>query len=197
MEFYSTDFLVMMDYIEDISVITDPDKPSAIHLYQVKTKSAGRQYLLSTVISEKWFQKLYSNAKKYGTYTSSASVVCNTDIVASSSEVFPNEKTSLDDGTIQTNISKIREAIAKDQGIDIKDVDLSKFFFVRSTLSTKGHKEEAEHQFQDFLLKQDFHFLSEMKMQTNPSSPAREETHRSVGLFSAFGHLERESKGGS
>ena len=155
MEFYSTDYLVMMDYIEDISIITDPDKPSAIHLYQVKTKSAGRQYLLSTVISEKWFQKLYSNAKKYGTYTSSASVVCNTDIVASSSEVFPNEKTSLDDGTIQTNISKIREAIAKDQGIDIKDVDLSKFFFVRSTLSTKGHKEEAEHQFQDFLLKQD------------------------------------------
>lgn len=155
MEFYATDFLVMMDYIEDISVINDPENPSAIHLYQVKTKSADKQYLLSTVISEKWFQKLYTNAKKYGTYTSSASVVCNTDVTISGSEVFPNEKTSLDDVTIQTNIQKIRKAIADDQGINVKDVDLSKFFFVRSTLSTKGHKEETEHQFQDFLLKQD------------------------------------------
>lgn len=35
-DFYSTDFLIMMDYIEDVSVISDPDNPSAIHLYQVK-----------------------------------------------------------------------------------------------------------------------------------------------------------------
>ena len=81
MEFYTTDFLVMMDYIEDISVINDPESPTAIHLYQVKTKSADKQYQLKTVISEEWFQKLYRNAKKYGTYTSSASVVCNTDLM--------------------------------------------------------------------------------------------------------------------
>ena len=155
MEFYTTDFLVMMDYIEDISVINDPSSPSEIHLYQVKTKSADRQYLFSTVLSEEWYQKLYRNAKKYGTYTSSASVVCNTDVIVSGSEVFPNEKTSLDDATIQVNIQKIRKAIADDQGIDVQDVDLSKFFFVRSTLSTKGHKEETEHKFQDFLYKQD------------------------------------------
>ena len=66
MEFYTTDFLVMMDYIEDMSVINDPGRPSAIHLYQVKTKSADKQYSLPTVISEEWFQKLYRNAKKYG-----------------------------------------------------------------------------------------------------------------------------------
>lgn len=155
MEFYTTDFLVMMDYIEDISIISDPENPSAIHLYQVKTKSSDKQYLLSTVIAEKWFQKLYVNAQKYGIYTSSASVVCNTDVVSYGTEVFPNERTSLDDSAIQSNIQKIRKAIAKDQGVDVKDVDLSKFFFVRSTLSTKGHKEETEHQFQDFLLKQD------------------------------------------
>ncbi len=33
MDFYSTDFLVMMDYIEDVSVISDPDNPSAMHIY--------------------------------------------------------------------------------------------------------------------------------------------------------------------
>ncbi|MEA4921403.1 MAG: dsDNA nuclease domain-containing protein [Clostridiaceae bacterium] len=158
MEFYSTDFLIMMDYIEDVSVIRDPSRPSAIHLYQVKTKSSDKQYLLSTVIGDEWFQKLYANAQKYKDFLSSASVVCNTDIVASvtksGTEIFPNAKTSLDDKTIQLNIKKIRTAIALDQKIKENDVDLSRFYFVRSTLSTKGHKEEVEHQFQDFLLEQ-------------------------------------------
>lgn len=159
MEFYSTDFLIMMDYIEDVSIISDPRVPSSIHLYQVKTKSSDKQYLLSTVIGDKWFQKLYKNAQKYGEYLGSASVVCNTDIVTSlstqSCEVFPNARTVLDDKAIQNNTKKIRKAIANDQKVDEVDVDLSKFYFVRSMLSTKGHKEEVEHQFQNFLFKQD------------------------------------------
>lgn len=155
MDYYKTDFLVMMDYIEDVSVICNPDNPAAIHLYQIKTKSSDKQYLLSTVVSEKWFQKLYVNAKKYGEYTESAAVVCNTDVVSSGVSIFPNEKTSLDDASVQSNVQKIKKAIAKDQKINASDVDLSKFYFIRSTLSTKGHKEETEHKFQDFLLAQD------------------------------------------
>lgn len=155
MDFYSTDFLVMMDYIEDVSVISDPDNPSAIHLYQIKTKSTDRQYLLSAVIKDEWFQKLYRNALKYSDYVDSASLVCNTDIVVSGTEVFPNERTGLDDKSIEENIKKIRKAIAKDQNVNEADIDLSNFFFVRSLLSTKNHKAEAEHEFQDFLLGQD------------------------------------------
>ena len=159
MEFYSTDFLIMMDYIEDVSVISDPDAPSAIHLYQVKTKSSDKQYLMSAVIGDKWFQKLYANAQKYGEHLGSASVVCNTDIVTSNSkpgsEVFSNARTVLDDKTVQANIKKIRKAIADDQKVNESEIDLSKFYFVRSTLSTKGHKEEVEHQFQGFLLTKD------------------------------------------
>lgn len=69
--------------------------------------------------------------------------------------MFANAKTVLDDKAIQSNIKKIRRAIADDQQIAEADIDLSKFYFVRSTLSTKGHKEEVEHQFQNFLFKQD------------------------------------------
>lgn len=159
MKFYPTDFLIMMDYIEDVSIISDPDAPSAIHMYQVKTKSSDKQYLLSTVIGDKWFQKLYANAQKYEGYLGSASVVCNTDIVTSLSrqncEVFANARTILDDKAIQANIKKICKAIADDQQVAEADIDLSKFYFVRSTLSTKGHKEEVEHQFQDFLFRRD------------------------------------------
>lgn len=159
MEFYSMDFLVMMDYIEDVAVICDPLKSSTIHLYQIKTKSSDKQYLLSTVIKDKWFQKLYVNALKYNKYLGSASVVCNTDIVESltksKTEIFPNNKTSLNDKAIKSNIKKIRSAIAADQGVIEDDIDLSKFFFVRSTLSTNGHKEEIEYKFENFLLEQD------------------------------------------
>ena len=155
MEYYSMDFLVMMDYIEDVSIIIDPNNPSSIHLYQVKTKQSDKQYPLSTVISEEWFQKLYKNAQIYGSHLGSASLVCNTDIVASGAEIFPNEKTALDEETIKSNISKIKKAIAKYQKINETDVDLSKFYFVRSSLSTKGHKKEVEQQFLDFLYEQD------------------------------------------
>ena len=155
MEFYSTDFLVMMDYIEDISIICNPSNPSAIHLYQVKTKSSDKQYSFTTIIKDKWYQKLYNNAMKYKNYTESAAVVCNTDIIHNQESVFPNIKTSLSEMSIQENIKKIRKAIAKEENINEEDVDLSKFYFVRSMLSTKGHKEEVEHQFEDFLLMMD------------------------------------------
>lgn len=158
-DYYPTDFLVMMDYIEDVSVICGPDESSLIHLYQVKTKASDKQYLLSTVISDKWFQKLYNNAQKFGEHLGSATVVCNTDIVLSNSkphsEVFLNERSSLNDSAIQKNINKIRSAIAKDQNVKESEVDLSKFYFLRSELTTKGHKTEAEYQFQKFLYEMD------------------------------------------
>ena len=153
MEFYSTDFIVMMDYIEDVAVICDPDNPSAIHMYQIKTKSADKQYRLLAVIKDEWFQKLYANALKYEGYLGSAALVCNTDIISSNNtQVFPNGKTALDDVTIKKNIDIIKKAIANDQDIDVGLVDLSDFYFIRTYISTKGHKEEVEHNFENFLL---------------------------------------------
>lgn len=155
MELYSTDYLVLMDYIEDISVINNPENPSDIHLYQVKTKSSDKAYLLSAIINDKWFQKLYVNAQKYNPFLGSASVVCNTDVVHSGVEVFHNEKSLLKDFEIDNNILKIKKAIAKDLDLKEAEIDLSQFYFIRSNLSVKGHKNEVEHEFEEFLLKKD------------------------------------------
>lgn len=155
MDFYSVDYLILMDYIEDISIIKNPENPSDIHLYQVKTKTSDKSYLLSTIIKDKWYQKLYQNAQKYTTYLSAATVICNADVVQSGEVVFENEKTSLKDAEINKNIKKIKNAIAKDLKVKENDVDLSKFYFVRSNLSVKGHKNEVEHEFEDFLLNKD------------------------------------------
>lgn len=155
MDFYSTDFLIMMDYIEDISVICNPADPSEINLYQVKTKSSDKQYQLSAIIKDEWYQKLYNNAQKYQGFIGSAAVVCNTDVVCAQKEVFPNARTSLEEKSIKENIKKIRAAIAKSRDVSEDEIDLSQYYFVRSNLSTKGHKEEMEHQFQNFLLTKD------------------------------------------
>lgn len=155
MEFFSDEYIVLMDYIEDVSIICDPTDSSKIHMYQIKTKTPGKTYKLTTVLEEKWFEKLYANAVKYREYVGSASLVCNTDIDVSGKSIFPNERTLFSDPTIQKNIEKLRSAIAIDQGIPQEDVDLSKFCFIRSQLSTQGHKDEMEHSFSNFLYEKD------------------------------------------
>lgn len=155
MEYHSMDYVILMDYIEDVAVIENPNDLSGLHLYQVKTKSTDKQYTLTTVIKDEWFQKLYRNALKYEGYVNEATLVCNTDIVDKQENVFANKKTNLSDMKGNPNVKKIVQAIAKDLDISEQEVDLSQFFFVKSNLSTKGHKDEAEYQFENFLMKED------------------------------------------
>lgn len=155
MEYYSMDHAILMDYIEDVVIIENPEEPTGIHLYQIKTKSTDKQYSLTTVIKDEWFQKLYKNAQKYADNVSEAALVCNTDIVNRNKTIFANEHNCLGDIKDNANIKKIVKAIADDLNISEEEVDLSKFYFVKSNLSTKGHKDEVEHQFENFLLKED------------------------------------------
>lgn len=155
MEYYSMDYVILMDYIEDVVIIENPEDPTGIHLYQVKTKSTDKQYSLTTVIKDEWFQKLYKNAQKFIGNVEEASLVCNTDIVNKQENIFTNERNCIDDYKDNTNVKKIVKAIAKDLKVSEDEVDLSHFYFVKSNLSTKGHKDEVEHQFENFLLKED------------------------------------------
>ena len=157
MEFYSMEFLVFMDYIEDVVIIEDPENSvgSSIHLYQIKTKSTDKQIQLNAVITDEWFQKIYENALSYNDYLDEATVVCNTDIVSKSSTVFKNEKNKLSDIKTNPNVQKIVSAIAKDLNVDESEIDLTKLYFVRSYLSTKSHKDEVEYQFESFLQKKE------------------------------------------
>ena len=152
MEYHSMDYVILMDYIEDVVII---ENPTGIHLYQVKTKSTDKQYALTTVIKDEWFQKLYKNAQKFAGNVEEASLVCNTDIVNKQESVFTNGRNCLEDSKENANVKKIVKAIAEDLKISEEEVDLSRFFFVRSNLSTKGHKDEVEYQFENYLLKED------------------------------------------
>ncbi len=155
MDFYEHDFIVLMDYIEDISIVTDPENPTGLRLYQIKTKSADKQYSFATVIKDEWYQKLFHEARNYAGYVESAEVVCNTDVVEKKKSVFPNERTCLVEKSIEENVGRLKSAIAKYEGIDINAVDLSRYYFVRTALSTKGHRDEMEYRFGNFLLERE------------------------------------------
>lgn len=150
-EFYKLDFLILMDYIEDVSVIENPNDPSKIHMYQVKSKKAGSNFTFASIIKDEWFQKLYSNGLKYSDYIETANIVCNADILDGKNSILINEQTSVSDDIQLKNINKIKEAIAKYNHIAISDVDLSSYYFIKTELSTKNHKQDVTYKFESFL----------------------------------------------
>ncbi len=150
-EFYNLDFLILMDYIEDVSVIENPNNPSKIHMYQVKSKKAGSNFTLASIIKDEWFQKLYSNGLKYSDYVETANIVCNADILDGKNSILINEQTSVSNDIQLKNINKIKEAIAKYNHISTSDVDLSSYYFIKTELTTKNHKQDVTYKFESFL----------------------------------------------
>lgn len=153
-EFYSMDYLILMDYIEDISVIENPENPNKIYLYQIKTKKEGSNFDFATIIRDEWFQKLYSNGLKYADHIESANLVCNADIIHNRKSMLINEKTSLKSDIPNKNINIIKKAVAEYNKISIDDVDLSSYYVIKTALTTKNHKEEAAYKFETFLSNQ-------------------------------------------
>ena len=117
MEYYTMDYVILMDYIEDVVIIENPAQPTGMHLYQIKTKSADKQYSLNTVIKDEWFQKLYKNALKYKGNVQEATVVCNTDVIEKQNNVFSNARNNLGNMKQNLNIQKIVKAISNDLNI--------------------------------------------------------------------------------
>jgi hypothetical protein len=151
MDFYDADYVILMDYIEDIAVLNSLEHPESIKLYQIKTKNTARQLTLTTVISEKWLNKLYKSAIQFGEFFVEGELVCNEDIVHSGANAFSNAKNCLDSTTVAA-ACQIKKAIADDLGIAENEVDLSKFYITRTQLTTANHKNEVEHEFETFLL---------------------------------------------
>lgn len=152
MEFFNTDSVIFIDYFEDIAILNSPDNPDTIRLYQIKTTDKIQPLYLTAVISEKWVQKLYANAQQYGEHFEEGHLVCNDDIISEQTKAFVNLKNCLKDPLNAVICDKLKSVIAKDLKIAENDVDLEKFYLIRTHLSTMNHKSEVEHNFETFLL---------------------------------------------
>lgn len=155
--FEDLNFLLVMDYYDDISIFDDSDNPKSVSYYQMKT--SDDTIILSTIISEEWLPKLYSHLNNPEYLIKCLGLITNCPIKLEN-QMLREEKTFFSNFNEET-IKKIKNDISKKMHIDEDDVDLSKFVHIRTTLSILKHKDIAEQELSEMLQKRYPHITVE------------------------------------
>ena len=158
----SLDYLLILDYYDDITLFDDEKNPEIVSYYQMKTSEDSIS--LNTAITEDWLAKLYAQLERPDWFVKELGLITNcplkviTDIKDHEGKdkretiKYSSEKTPFTRFNPIT-IDKVKQDIAKKTGIDVEDVDLSKFVHIRTTLSIPKHREIVEQEMGDFLNK--------------------------------------------
>jgi len=160
-EFFDTlDYLLVLDYYDDITLFECESNPEFVNYYQMKTNEESIS--ISTAIREDWLTKLYAQLERTDWIVNELGLITNCPLkiyVAAKEnngkeikETYVREKTSFEEFNPIT-VSKIKQDIAQKRGIEKEDVDLSKFVHMRTTLSIPKHKEIVEQEMGEFLNK--------------------------------------------
>lgn len=160
-ELYDTlDYLLVMDYYDDIALIHDETEANTISYYQIKTNEESIS--INTAISEDWLAKLYLHfdrpeflVKELGLVTNCPLRVTNTILNENGNpkktkQKYVSDKTAFSKFNIET-LEKIKKDIADKTNKNIDDIDLSNFVHIRTTLSIDKHKDIVEKELTDFL----------------------------------------------
>lgn len=152
------DFTVFLDCIEDVAIKKVNNGVEELFLYQVKTRSRGN-FTLNYIIDEKWFEKLYKHTHEFSGLNYEIALVSNVD-VKDGQIIFPNERSSILGDIIEKDkeeedkkrLYRIKKCISDNENIPIEEVDLSKFYFIKTNLHCDTHKEQALKIFEDFIV---------------------------------------------
>ena len=138
--FDSLDYLFVLDYYDDITLFESENTPEFVSYYQMKTNEESIS--ISTAISEDWIAKLYEQLENPEWIVKELGLITNCPLKISfknkdvngkekwQKELYTSEKTSFSKFNEET-ISKIKKDIATKKGIQVEDVDLSKFVHMR------------------------------------------------------------------
>jgi putative uncharacterized protein MCJ_000960 len=153
------DYLIVMDYYDDISVFDAERKPQYVSYYQMKTSKERKT--ISSVRGEGWLTKLYSHICG-GTLTGICAIeelglITNFEIktrleltpVYQDDFVIKIQFVQYDD----ENIEKIKKDIIETLDISPSNVDLSKLVHIKTCLTIEEHRDQAERHMNDFLHK--------------------------------------------
>lgn len=158
--FDTLNYLLVLDYYDDITIFEDDDNPDTVSYYQMKTNDESIS--INTAISENWLEKLYVQLERPDWIVKELGLITNCPLKITTTykdengnnkkkkESFASPRTPFTDFNVDT-IEKIKNDIAKKRGINVKDVDLSKFIHMRTTLSIPNHKEVVENEMGNFL----------------------------------------------
>lgn len=145
--FDNVDFLLVMDYYDDISVFDNPNNPTTVSYYQMKTSEDSIS--VSTIIREEWLPKLYAHLNDSEYLIENLGLITNCPIKLDK-QLHTADKTPFLKFNNET-ILKIKGDISKKLKINESDVDLSKFIHLRTTLTIAKHKDIVEHELANFL----------------------------------------------
>lgn len=158
--FDNLDYLLVLDYYDDITLFESDANPEVVSYYQLKTKEESIS--INTAITNDWLTKLYTQlenpewiVKELGLITNcplkiTVSIKDETGKTKNKTDSYVAERTSFS----QFNpiaLELIKKDIASKKGIKVEDVDLSKFVHMRTTLSIPKHKEIVEQEMLNFL----------------------------------------------
>lgn len=158
--FDTLNYLLILDYYDDITLFEDDDNPYTVSYYQMKTNDESIS--ISTAISENWLEKLYAQLERPEWIVKELGLITNCPLKVVTTykdedgknkkkkELFTSPRTSFADFNADT-VEKIKNDIAIKRGIKAEDVDLSKFIHIRTTLSIPNHKEVVENEMGNFL----------------------------------------------
>lgn len=156
-------YLLVLDHYDDITLFDDDVLPETVSYYQMKTSEDSIS--IDTAISEDWIAKLYEQLSNPEWFVKELGLITNCPLRVSvnfkdvdgkrhtEKKTYIAERTSFESFNPRM-VEKIKGDIAKKNGISVENVDLSKFFHIRTTLSISRHRDIVEQEMSSFLQKQ-------------------------------------------
>jgi len=150
--FTNLDFLLVMDYYDDISLFDDSENPNSVSYYQMKTSE--EHFTFNTIIKEEWIDKLYEHINNPQYLITELGLITNCSIVETESprKEYKLAKTNFSSFNENTQ-KKIVKDIASHFNLSKDKVDLSKFVHIKTDLTINKHKDLAESEFANFIYK--------------------------------------------
>lgn len=157
--FDDLNYLFILDHYDDITLFDLDKDPLVVSYYQMKTSSEER-ITIDSAISEDWLVKLYSQLNRPEDWlVKELDLITNTPLEIKIKNDKQNKKQKQSLFAEKTSFKKInnsvqqriRKDIAEKCGIKEDQVDLSKFFHIRTTLSIERHKDIVEQEMGTFL----------------------------------------------
>ncbi|MCY1714017.1 dsDNA nuclease domain-containing protein [Caproiciproducens galactitolivorans] len=149
-ELYDTsDYLMVLDHEDDITIYDDQLLHDSVSFYQMKTKDDSIS--LTTAITEGWLEKLYSHMDTPDVFVKELGLITNCPLKLDR-QLLSADRTPFGDFG-QTHIQAIKTDIARRRGIALDDVDLSKMVHMRTTLSIDAHQRIVSDEASDFLVR--------------------------------------------
>lgn len=144
------DFILTLDYFDDITIFDNEEMDGCVSYYQLKT---NEEVTITHIINQEWISKLYEHLKSHNNVNvSKISLISSSDIKDKQKKIVEfGEKKFCD--FPQDVKKKIIKSIAIKYECNESEIDLSKFSIIKTVLTKDTHFQLAEQKLTTFLEK--------------------------------------------